>query len=499
MRNYAVSFLALLCLWVVAGCSTVPQPTPAPDATALQPTGTPRPSLTSAAPPPAPAQIPPTAAPTSEPPRFLNPQISLWSVLNVSNKTLTVTQFITYTNWISATLPEIDLLLEMNRYPGVFALLGAEDGGRQVVALPEDNRLSVALAEPLPPGATTAIRLDYRVNLPDIPPPSPDKRPQPFGYTARQINLVDWYALPVPYHAEQGWLIHAPWYYGEHQVYAAADVTVRLQLNPPQPDMQIAAGAPATPEGAWLRFERMSARSLAFSLSPLYVPFTTTVGATMVQAFVFPEHRAAGEEALRATAAALTLFNETYGEYPHPILSAVEADFWDGMEYSGLFFLSNRFYDLYDGTPKGYLTIIAAHETAHQWWFERVGNDQAFEPWLDEGLCTFSERLFYERVHPEALNWWQVARVNMYQPQGNVGWSIYETGGYVPYRDSAYLRGAQFFMALRDAMGENAFLEFLRAYATRFEGNVAFAANFWQLLDETYPGDWEMLRAVYFE
>ncbi|GAB4397431.1 MAG: hypothetical protein OHK0052_19720 [Anaerolineales bacterium] len=498
MRNCAVSFVALLVLWVVAGCTRAPHPAPLASPTPITPTGTPRPTLVSAASPSAPAPIPPTAAPTLEPPRFLRPQISLWSVLDVPNQTLTVTQRITYTNWTSATLTGIDLLLETNRYPGAFALFGAENGGLQVSANPNVNRLSVKFAAPLPPGATTAVMLHYRVNLPPIPPPGGDKRPQPFGYTARQINLVDWYAMPVPYRAGEGWLIHEPWYYGEHQVYAAADVTARLHLNPPDAQMVIAAGAPAVTEGAWLRFERTGARTLAFSLSPLYVPLTTTVGATTVQAFVFPEHRTAGEEALRATAAALALFNETFGEYKQPVLSAVEADFWDGMEYSGLFFLSNRFYDLYDGTPKGYLTIIAAHETAHQWWFERVGNDQGLEPWLDEGLCTFSERLFYERVHPEAVNWWQVARVNMYQPQGDAGLSLYQAGGFVPYRDAAYLRGAQFFIALREAMGEDAFLAFLREYAARFDGEVARAADFWQLLDETYPGDWETLRAAYF-
>ena len=39
------------------------------------------------------------------------------------------------------------------------------------------------------------------------------------------------------------------------------------------------------------------------------------------------------------------------------------------MEYDGLFFLSNGFYNLYDGTSSSYLVTLAAHETAHQWWF----------------------------------------------------------------------------------------------------------------------------------
>ena len=38
--------------------------------------------------------------------------------------------------------------------------------------------------------------------------------------------------------------------------------------------------------------------------------------------------------------------------------------------------------------------LLAAHETGHQWWFERVASDEAKEPWLDEALTTYSELVF---------------------------------------------------------------------------------------------------------
>ena len=31
------------------------------------------------------------------------------------------------------------------------------------------------------------------------------------------------------------------------------------------------------------------------------------------------------------------------------------------------------------------------HETAHQWFYSLIGNDQARDPWLDEGLATWAE------------------------------------------------------------------------------------------------------------
>jgi len=53
----------------------------------------------------------------------------------------------------------------------------------------------------------------------------------------------------------------------------------------------------------------------------------------------------------------------------------------------------------------------AAHETAHQWFYSLVGNDQARYPWLDEGLATWAESAVngappFERatIPPESAN-----------------------------------------------------------------------------------------------
>jgi aminopeptidase N len=100
----------------------------------------------------------------------------------------------------------------------------------------------------------------------------------------------------------------------------------------------------------------------------------------------------------------------------------------------------------------------------------RVGNDQAEEPWLDEALATYSERLFYERTYPEALDWWWAYRVNYYEPRGWVDGSIYNPEGYRAYRDAVYLNGATFLEELRQQVGEAAFFAFLQDYTARYAG-----------------------------
>jgi aminopeptidase N len=210
---------------------------------------------------------------------------------------------------------------------------------------------------------------------------------------------------------------------------------------------------------------------------------------------------------LQNTVDALLLYSKLIMPYPHASLSVVEADFLDGMEYEGLFFLSHGFYDLYDGTPKGYLTFIAAHETAHQWWYGLVGNDQALEPWLDEALCTYMEHIFYENVYPEypprsgesLVNWWWYYLVDFYNPSGWVDSSIYDFNQYRLYRDAIYLNGAKFLEDLRELIGDQAFFAFLQDYAHKKTHDIGTASDYFQILRDHTTQDLSSLLSEYFQ
>jgi len=142
----------------------------------------------------------------------------------------------------------------------------------------------------------------------------------------------------------------------------------------------------------------------------------------------------------------------------------------DGMEFDGLVFLSPLLFPEYTGDAKDYLTAITAHETAHEWWYGRVGNDQASAPWLDEAFATYSELLFYEKYYPSLTDWWWWIRVNRYPSDRCVDQSIYDFAGFRPYVDAVYLRGATMLHALRLRMGNSAFLDSLRELQTAGRG-----------------------------
>ena len=236
---------------------------------------------------------------------------------------------------------------------------------------------------------------------------------------------------------------------------------------------------------------------MAYVVAPGMEAITATTRAGQIVTSVYlPEHAAAGEAALKAATAALNIFSDRYGAYPQPAYTQIEGDFYDGMEYSGLTFVGRSYYEAYDGTSQNLLTIISAHEAAHQWWHTLVGNDQAAEPWLDEALATYSELVFVEAEHPADVTWWWVYRVYAWVPAGPVDGSIYEYLNFRSYVDGVYLRGAEMLHAMRQALGDERFFGFLRTYAAAHAGGVATGADFWQAYAEA-GGDSAAIRGQY--
>lgn len=444
-------------------------------------------------------------------------QYTLTAVLNYASHHLTVDEQIAYTNRTTQTMQDIPLIVEPQRYYGVFKLnsLTLEDGS-SLTSSADINFLTVTLPQPLQPGEQLRLSISYELNLP-FPQPSAVVRPVPFGYTERQTNLVDWYPFIPPFIEGKGWLAYKPGYFGEHLSYEYADFQVAIMVSDvpaasfvtpdpfngqPVTGYAIAASAPAQIDGDWRHYQLESARNFAWSISHAYQVTARQVGDVTVLSYAFPVHSVAGKATLNVTAQSLELYQQLFSPYPHQTLTVVEADFLDGMEYDGLYFLSNGMYNLYSGTPADYLTDIAAHETAHQWFFGLVGNDQALEPWLDESLCTYVEHIYYEKYSKEGLNWWWNYRINYYKPEGYINGSIlgynYATNAYETYRNAVYLNGAVFLDELRQQIGDEAFFAFLKDYVTQNEGKIVTTTTFFDLLSQHTQVDISALVKKFF-
>ena len=425
-------------------------------------------------------------------------QYTLTANLTYDLHQLSVSEEILYYNHSTRSLTELRLMVEPHQYPGVFEM-NVLTWGTGVTSdfIWEGHQLKLPLELPLAPGDGIKVFIAYDLYLPS-PQPSAEVRPVPFGYTQRQTNLVDWYPFIPPYEDDTGWIAHPPGFFGEHQVYELADFNVRIKINDPRPEFIIAASSQPTAIDESMHYSHVAARSFAWSISPNYQMESIAVGATTVTSYFFDIHTQAGRAVLETTAQAMELYNRLFGIYPRDSLAVVEADFLDGMEYDGLYFLSNGFYNLYQGTPGEYLITIAAHETAHQWFYGIVGNDQALEPWLDEALCTYTEHIYYETFAPEALDWWWSYRVVYYDPRGWVDGSIYNPEGYRAYRDAIYLNGATFLNELRSLIGDDAFFPFLKTYVETNQGKIATTDDFFAALEKHTSVELNPLVSSYF-
>ncbi|HMR97634.1 MAG TPA: M1 family aminopeptidase [Anaerolineales bacterium] len=489
--SFLLSFLFLL-----SSCSPS---TPPPLPTETQP-----PSPTTAPPETALPTETPTAFPTLAP-ELERPQYVIDLQMNYSAKAAEVNQTITYPNWTGETLTNLVLAVEPNLWSGGFNLRSLSADGLPVFNYTLEalsQRLEIVLPQPLPPSGTLTLNLTYSLILPKMQAYSdPNEiRPQIYGYSDRQINFVDWYPFIVPYQPGEGWILHNPWFYGEHLVYDVADFDVTVTFTDGTTPQIAASGAEAASGSATSRkFELEAGRTFALSMSTDYKIATQMVGDVKVFAYYFAFYDEEGEALLQTTAQALQVFTDKFGPYRHKTMTAVQGDFNDGMEYSAFYFISRDYFNLYDGTPVNYLVTIGAHETAHQWWFDAVANDQGVEPWLDEALATYSERVYYEAIYPDLVASWQSYRYFEFQNAGFVDTQVYDGDGQRPYWDKVYLTGARFLQELRERVGDEIFFAFLKDYYAQYAGSRATAVDFFRVLREHTSADLSDLMAKYFQ
>src|SRR6266545_775172 len=280
--------LSAFCILLFSSCS--PQaPTP--------------PLVSSATPLPPPTDIPPTdsSLPTETPtavatvtPDLERPQYVLDLQLNYSARAATVNETITYPNWTGETLNNLILAVEPNLWSGGFSLKSLAINDQPITNYTLENmsqRLEIPLPEPLPPSGTLTITITYGLILPQMQAylnASNDVRPQIYGYSEKQVNFVDWYPFVVPYIPGQGWLLHNPWFYGEHLVYDLADFDVSVTFTDGATPKVAASGEEIESTTASNhRFELEGGRTFALSMSDFFKVGTRKVGDVTVYSYFF--------------------------------------------------------------------------------------------------------------------------------------------------------------------------------------------------------------------
>ncbi len=113
------------------------------------------------------------------------------------------------------------------------------------------------------------------------------------------------------------------------------------------------------------------------------------------------------QQPLNQAALAINLYSYYFGALPYKHVSVTQQTRCNyGQSWPSLVYLPIcSYYDItvrhqlrLDIDDRGYWTIVAPHEVAHQWWGQTVGFNSYRDQWLSEGFADFSASLFLQSV-----------------------------------------------------------------------------------------------------
>jgi len=193
--------------------------------------------------------------------------------------------------------------------------------------------------------------------------------------------------------------------------------------------------------------------------------------------YILPEH--AGDEriAYDVSPQALAVFADLFGQYPfiNEKFGHSMGNVW-GMEHQTNTFL---IYNLScDET-----TVV--HELAHHWWGNLVTCKSWEHIWLNEGMATYAEALFYEalygpeyyRAYMDGIKYLDSGTVYVYDVSDP--WVIFDT--------RSYWKGAWVTHMLRGIVGDSAFFNGLHLYGTTYAYGNATSDDLKEIM-ETVSG-----------
>lgn len=356
---------------------------------------------------------------------------------------------------------------EGNFAPGYLEFTGAYVNGKAVVVGNQNVSVQLDIGEAIKPDAPVEVDLAWILHLPPVA--------YRLGYQQGVFMLGNFYPSLEMYN-RQGWHHSPEVKFGDPFCFAAADYTVALTVPG---GYQVVAGADlinrlSDDRGmeTWI-FASNQARDFAFAaFLPGFNMEKRQVGNIEVQ--VWGKSQAALASTANVAAKVLSYYQEIFTPFPHKQLKLVEVPMqgFMGMEYDGLIFLSDRAMSAsYSPEQRSHLV---AHEIAHQWWYALVGNDQALEPWLDEGLSSWSAQL-YARKQGEAVG-------SAKQSSRQMAWPLTAFTSREQYMTAVYNGGDWFWQQVENQVGQPKLLRGLQAYLQACAGQVASTGDMFSAL-----------------
>lgn len=318
----------------------------------------------------------------------------------------------------------------------------------------DENILKVKLQDNLKPDENIEINIEFSLILPNIK--------HRFGYGENTANFGNFYPVACVYENSEFktdlYSSNGDPFYSEcasYNVEVVYDESFILASTGEQSRTLREGNRKIT------EIKAKNVRDFCFVLSTKFKVLQQKTGNTLVNYYYYKDEKP--HSSMDTAIKSIETFSSMFGVYPYAQYSVVECDFvYGGMEYPNLVMISD---DLATYADYEYVII---HETAHQWWYGLVGDNEYENAWIDEGLAEFSTALFYDKNPQYGVNYKNIIKgaernyqifLDVYNHIfGKVDTSMNrrldEFNTEPEYVNCTYVKGLLLFNELRETVGE---------------------------------------------
>lgn len=328
------------------------------------------------------------------------------------------------------------------------------DGRPAAFATSGEQELVITPARPIAKGHRITVAVTYS----GIP-----STVQRYGFTSWQRTPDGAVAANEP---ESAW-----WWYPSND-HPSDKATYDVHVKVPAGEQAISNGLLVSQKtkAGWTSYHWRESKQQATYLTTLAVGHfdithsRTRTGIPVINAYstdLSPAAAANARASVERTAEVVDFLSGYFGPYPFDAAGGYVPNVTAGfaLEAQTRVFYSPRFFATKTDSS------VVAHELAHQWWGDDVSLDRWSDIWLNEGFASYAEFLWAQHEHTGTPQ--QLAQ-DIYDahPADDPFWTVKpgDPGAQNQFDDAVYDRGAVAIQALRDTIGDHAFLTLLKAW-----------------------------------
>jgi len=396
----------------------------------------------------------------------LNATYAVVLALRYGSRSFAVNSTAVITNTSGGPIDRVELNTIAARLGGM-VVRRIEVDGIAVTGRVRDQTIIVPLGGILPAGATVRVRVQYRSTLRSSLGGS--------NWLFTKVNgIVDAYRW-IPWVSRET-AFDRPNHGDPFVTPVSPSVKLRVETDRRLVIASTADRVSVSADGLTQWFEAANVRDVTITAAPDFRSRSVLVGSVRVRYYYRSSTNAAA--ILDAAADAVHAYQSRLGPYPYPTYKVVQSAGGYGMESPGLIWIPY-------GVGRANLRYLVAHETAHQWFYGLVGNDQARQPFADEATADFLAR--------EITGTRRASRCST----GLLDRTIYAYSSSC-YYEIVYIQGGNLLNEARRRMGSTVFWSALREYVADHRYGITGTKTLLQALDDATPVNLSKLFAPRF-